>query len=322
MAIIDMHCDTIAWMLEVDREDADLYSNEFNIDIEKMRKSDYMAQFFAAFVYLEKALDMAEADKGYEKALKIIGMLEEKISKYPEYITKVTDYESLLAARSAGKIAAIQTVEEAGIIGNDISRINALYERGVRLMTLTWNFENTLGYPNAEDPVLHMRGLKPFGIEVVERMNDLGIIVDVSHLSEGGFYDVAKCSKKPFVASHSNARAVCGHRRNLTDDMLRTLAEHGGVTGINFYPLFLGEEADAGSVDSMIRHIKHIENTAGLDVLSVGTDFDGFQGNAEIKDAKEMYLLVNGLEKAGYKAGQIDKILYQNVQRVIKDVWK
>lgn len=322
MAIIDMHCDTIAWMLEVNKENADLYTNEFNIDIEKMRRSDYMAQFFAAFVYLEKALDMAEVDAGYEKALKIIGMLEEKVSKYPEYITKVTDYESLLAARETGKIAAIQTVEEAGIIGNDLDRINALYERGVRLMTLTWNFENTLGYPNAEDPILHMRGLKPFGIEAVERMNDLGIIVDVSHLSEGGFYDVAKCSKKPFVASHSNARAVCNHRRNLTDDMLRTLADNGGVTGINFYPLFLGEGENAGSVDTMVRHIRHIENTAGIEAVSLGTDFDGFQGSAEIRDAGEMQLLINGLEKAGYTGSQIDKIMYQNVQRVIKDVWK
>ena len=113
----------------------------------------------------------------------------------------------------------------------------ALYDRGVRMIALTWNYENSIGFPNSADPELHASN-SPFGFEVVERMGELGMIVDVSHLSEGGFFDVAEAVKGPFAASHSCARALCGHSRNLTDRQLRVLGDHGGVCGVNFYSSF------------------------------------------------------------------------------------
>lgn len=227
--------------------------------------------------------------------------------------------KELEANRHHGKISAFLTVEEGGICGDDIGQLQKLYAMGVRLITLTWNFENTLGYPNSDDPAVMSRGLKPFGVEFVETMNRLGMLVDVSHLSDGGFWDVARISSKPFVASHSNARAVRDFRRNLTDAQLRTLAEKGGVTGINFFHRFLGYD-ETGSVAQMVAHIKHIKKIAGIDVLAIGSDFDGFSGPCELKNSAELIRIPEALNQEGFTCDEIDKICYKNALRVIKDV--
>ena len=117
-----------------------------------------------------------------------------------------------------------------------------MYEKGTRLMTLTWNYENCLGYPNSRDASVMGRGLKKFGLETIEQMNGLGMLVDVSHLSDGGFWDCIRHSSAPVVASHSNVRALCDCPRNLTDEMLKALGEKGGAAGLNFYPAFLRKE--------------------------------------------------------------------------------
>lgn len=315
--MIDMHCDTLMklWM---DRERTwDLRHSDCDVDLEKLSASGYRAQFFAAFIYKELYPEETWVNDGFAQAKQMIRILEEEAKKHADLLCKVCSYEELVQANEQGKIGAVQTIEESGIIGDDLGRIRELYDLGVRVMTLLWNYENSLGFPNSDDPAVMGRGLKPLGIEAVEYMNDLGILIDVSHMSDGGFYDVARHSRKPFVASHSNARALCPHRRNLTDDMLRVLAKHGGVAGINFYPAFLG---DGGSAESMVRHIRHMEQVAGIDVIAIGTDFDGFDGHAQIADASQMGMLCEALEKAGYKESQLEKILYQNAERVIRDV--
>jgi membrane dipeptidase len=166
------------------------------------------------------------------------------------------------------------------------------------------------------------RGLKDFGIELVHAMNDLGMVIDVSHLSDGGFYDVVKYSKDPFIASHSNARAVCDHKRNLTDEMIKILSEKGGITGINFERSFLNTNGKS-TVEDMIRHIKHIYNIGGIDVISLGTDFDGInsKGN-EIDNIGDIHKLSFELSKIGFNEDSIEKIFYKNAMRVIKDVMK
>ena len=168
------------------------------------------------------------------------------------------------------------------------------------------------------------RGLKPFGIEAMPVMNDLGIIIDVSHLSDGGFYDVAKYSKKPFVASHSNCRAITGHTRNLTDDMIKVLADTGCVSGINFGPDFITPDGEKliCSVENIITHIRHFVDVGGIDCVGIGTDFDGVRGEMEIDNASKMDLLFTGLEKAGFTDDQIEKIAFKNVARVIEESMK
>jgi membrane dipeptidase len=188
-------------------------------------------------------------------------------------------------------------------------------------MTLLWNYENQLGYPNFQ--IEHKdKGLKEFGIQVVEEMNRLGMLIDVSHLSDGGFYDVAKYSKQPFVASHSNARECTMHLRNLTDDMIRVLAEKGGIMGLNFESFFLneGEPTALSTVEDMIRHLKHIRNVGGIDVMAIGTDFDGTMHSSQIAHLGEMEKLTVALKKNRFSEEEIDKIYYKNALRIIKQV--
>jgi len=148
-------------------------------------------------------------------------------------------------------------------------------------------------------------------------MNRLGILVDVSHLSDGGFFDVAQVSTKPFVASHSNARALTPHPRNLTDEMLRTLADRGGVTGLNLLPEFTNDRGLPGTVEFLMDHARHIVRVAGEDALGIGTDFDGFDGDLQIQHPSDMPLLFRAMEKE-FTPRQIEKFASGNVLRVLE----
>ena len=147
------------------------------------------------------------------------------------------------------------------------------------------------------------------------------MIIDVSHLSDAGFWQIADCTKKPFVASHSNARALCGHARNLTDDMIKTIAERGGVIGLNYYGCFLNEKNDSTSTVARIaEHARYIMNVGGVECLGLGSDFDGIVGSLEIADCAQMYKLFDALEAAGFSQDVVEKIAYQNVLRVYKEI--
>ena len=163
-------------------------------------------------------------------------------------------------------------------------------------------------------------GLTDFGIQYVRRMEELGMIVDVSHLSDAGFYDVVKYSTKPFVASHSNARSVCGVARNLTDEMIRLLAEKGGVTGLNYCSSFI-DDNDTGytSIASMVEHVRHIAKVGGIDCIGLGSDFDGIGSTLEIKDCSGMQKLYEALTPY-FTQEELEKIFYKNVLRVYKEV--
>ena len=312
MNFIDMHCDTIYKLMDDPR--FKLYKNNFSIDIEKMKKANYKAQFFAIFV------DAEETPNRLDRALSMANRFYVAMEKNTEYIKLATNYEELKHNESQGKISAFLTIEEGGVLEGDISNLKKFYDLGVRLITLTWNFKNEIAYP-AYDRVNNNKGLTPFGIEVIEQMNNLQMIIDVSHLSDGGFYDVVKYSKYPFVASHSNARTVQNHQRNLTDEMIKILANRGGVTGINFCTEFLAEDR-ISKVEHMVNHIKHIKNIGGVDVVALGTDFDGIHSKVEIEDASQMGKLVYALEKENFSADEIEKICYKNIERVIKDTLK
>lgn len=319
MKLIDMHCDTI-WEL-YRRGNGNLQKNSLCVDLEKMRIADSTAQFFACFIYMKMFQGERRFSKGYQYALDMIKFAKQEIGKYPETISLVGTYEEYIQSETTGKISAILTVEEGGIIENDMSRLEHLYEEGVRLMTLMWNEENCMGYPNSRDTEIMKMGLKPFGIETVERMNELGMLIDVSHMSDGGFWDVLKYSKKPVVASHSNARTLCSHPRNLTDEMIRALAEHGGIAGLNFYPYFVNESGKA-DIDDLVRHIEHLFYVGGEDFVAIGTDFDGFdEGELEIRDIGEMNRLYEALKKRKFNDGQIEKFWYGNVMRVMRDTY-
>lgn len=319
MNLIDLHCDTV-WRLMENGTKASLLKNSFSIDVAGLKKAGSMAQFFACFVYMQQFQGEDRYTQGYEYAKKMLARLKQEV-KRENALEFAGNAEDILRNMQQNKISVIPTIEEGGILEGKMERLEELYREGIRLVTILWNEENCIGYPNSREQDVMQKGLKPFGFEVVERMNELGILIDVSHLSDGGFYDVLKTSKAPVLASHSNARSVCAHPRNLTDEMIRMLGETGGVVGLNFYPYFLNDSGKAG-VEDMIRHVRHITNAGGVEVAAIGTDFDGFdEGELEIQNIGEMEKLYTGLKKAGFKESELEAIWHKNAWRLIKQVF-
>ncbi|MGE5632340.1 MAG: dipeptidase [Caulobacteraceae bacterium] len=309
MKLIDLHCDTVLRFVECDRE-MHLKKNDICIDIEKMRKACSLAQFFAMYV------DYGEFERPMDKCLEMIDRFYREIEDNSGEIAYAGSFADMEKNKKNGKISAFLAVEEGGVIEGKLYNLRNLYRLGVRLITLTWNYSNGIGHSNFQWTNKD-KGLTPLGEEVVAEMNRLGMIIDVSHLSDQGFYDVARLSGKPFIASHSNARAVQDHSRNLTDEMLKILAEKGGITGLNLEADFLGDE---GRVEAMVRHIKHIKRVAGIDVMAIGTDFDGTTHLTAIRNIGEMEILFEALKKEGFRESELDKVMYGNAVRVIKAV--
>lgn len=337
MKIIDMHCDTL-WEIDKKRsegKECSLRENNLHMDLMGMKKSGYMVQNFAMYVNLGKFPDP------WEQTLNYLNIFEEELAANRDMIRQVFGYKDILQNERDGLMSALLTMEEGGVCGGDTERLRFLYEKGVRMVTLTWNFPNGLGFPNLDskkgeqtvgDPQAGRvflntpdtcNGLTEKGKEFVVLMEKLGMIPDVSHMSDAGFWDVAACTKKPFAASHSNARAICPCVRNLTDEMIRTLGERGGVTGLNYCADFLKQppigEANPGTVEDIVRHARHIVNVGGIQVLGLGSDFDGIRTHEELPGAAYMDRLYDGLLKGGFTASQADLIFYGNVLRLYKD---
>lgn len=339
MKIADMHCDTISEIWESRKQSVSqnggspqqLSRNDLHIDIRKMKKAGYLLQNFALYVDLKKGLDP------FEYVLELIDVFREEMGKNKNDIGVIKTYDEILANERQGKMSALMTIEEGGCCKGEIGNLERLYQLGARMMTLTWNYPNELASPNLfiksaekgstlkNDEGFNLfdssRGLTEKGFFFIQRMEELGMIIDVSHLSDAGFWDIVQHTKKPFVASHSNARALCGHCRNLTDDMIRAVAGRGGVIGLNFYGCFLNETNDSHSrVARMAVHARHMLNVGGSGCLGLGSDFDGISGELEIQDCSQMQKLVDGLERAHFTGTEIENILWRNVMRVYREM--
>lgn len=313
MRLIDLHADT---MLEMYLKNTTcMNKNMFQIDIEKMKKAKSFVQCLAIYN------DFINNKNMYEKMIDFYNFYIKTINMYPEELAIIRKSDDIDKNYEDGKISILVSIEDSGPVEGDLERIKDLYNRDIRMMSLTWNYENCFGYPNSEDPQIMNKGLKKFGIEAIELMDELGIIIDISHLSDGGAYDVFKYSKNPIVATHSNARTIVNHPRNVTDDMIRKLSETGGIIGLNFCGEFLGDD-EVSNVKNMVRHVKHIIKIGGIECMAMGTDFDGDidDGNMEIQNIGEMERLEIGLRKEGYTYDEIEKIFYKNALRVFKEV--
>ncbi len=312
MKIIDMHCDTL---LECYRNPSyTLSTNSGHISVDKLLQGNALAQFFAIFISpKEKALM-----EPYDIFNKVYETYKTQLELNSNYIKPALCAQDILSNAENSKISSILSIEDGVILEDKIERVQEVFDKGVRLITLTWNFENTIGFPSSDDPVEHNRGLKPFGIDVVEEMNRLGILIDVSHLSEGGFYDVAKYSKNPFVASHSCARALCNHRRNLTDNQLKTLGNQGGMAGVNFYSAFLKEDSEYATIDQIVEHVRYMVDKAGIESVGLGSDFDGIDCELEFKDYASYPMLLSALSKH-FTDDQLDKICNGNALRILRE---
>jgi len=332
MKFIDMHCDTLMYaargMHSTEGGMSDLLKiPSAMLDIQRMRKSGISTEFFAIFFPpKENGLIVAGDDRYTDEQYfdLLFKCYKNTMELGKDYIAEAMNAADILKNEAAGKMSGILTFEDGRIIDGSLDKMKHYYDKGLRLISLTWNEENCFGFPNADDPVLMAKGLKPFGKEAVQYMNDLGVLIDVSHLSDGGFWDVAEISKKPFIASHSNCRSLSPHRRNLTDEMIKKMAEAGGVSGINFAPQFLN--TDITSKDSTLEllslHLRKMIDLGGEGFPALGSDFDGTSGNLDVDCVTKMSLIFDRLKQDGVSERVIEKIAYDNAFRVIKETMK
>lgn len=330
MKVIDMHCDTISELYKrrQQKEASSLLRNELHVDLEKLGRGGYGLQNFALYVNLHKSGDP------YQYARELMQFFHEEMESCREAVRLVRNWNEIEENWNQGVLSALLTIEEGGVCQGDLGKLKEFYDGGARMMTLTWNFENELGYPNRriESGAGGNRwmpdtenGLKDMGIAFVETMEELGMIIDISHLNDAGIWDVFRHTKKPFVASHSNARSVAGHPRNLTDEMLRALAERGGVAGINFYAPFLCADADGtapdhSSLSDMVRHMEHMKQVGGIGCIGLGSDFDGIDCGVEMEDASGMQLLADEMHRKNFTDSEIEAVFSGNVLSVYKEI--
>ena len=319
---IDLHCDTLPRALSQKQETLFALSDTMT-DVKKLREGHCLAQCFAIFMpplpYVQKADDYP-GDEAYIDALHRIFVRTAEL--HGDIFTRVETAEDLRLLPSSGKLGGILTMEDGRAVQGSFENLKRFYDMGVRILALLWNHANCFGAPNSPDPEIMNMGLTDFGKEAVGYMEELGMGIDVSHLSDGGFWDVVRLSKKPFFATHSNCRALNPHPRSMTDEMIRALADKGGVMGINFCPAFLYEDVsreDAG-IDGIAAQLRHRINVGGLECAAVGTDFDGIGGKLEIPDASFMPHLFEELERRGFTADELEHIAYRNTARVLNDI--
>ncbi len=303
--IIDLHCDTLLYL----NEECDLKEAKGHINLDKLIKGNYMLQCFAVFTHLKYVKNPKEFVNNK------INTFYTNINKYQDYISHVKTYEDIIENNKLGKISALLSIEELGFI-NTIDEIVELYNKGVRMATLTWNFDNPFGSPSC----LGNNGLTPLGIEAIKKMEELGIIIDVSHLSDQGVYDILKHTTKPFIASHSNVRSLCDIPRNLPDHLLLEMKKRGCIIGMNYYPQFVIKDSNVLKIDDLIKHIDYLKKLIGIDHIALGSDFDGIDGELEIKDASFLPLLKLKLKEHGYTEDEINKITHLNALNLFSKI--
>ncbi len=310
MLIVDAHCDTITTIMKYGEE---LRTNNRHIDISRLKAYDSYVQFFAAFISPEHAKMGA-----LRRTLSIIDRLYQEIENNKNDIMLCCDYNDIEVAFAQRKIAAVLTIEGGEALEGSPASLRMLYKMGVRGMTLTWNYRNQIADGVIDG--ISGGGLTPFGHEVITEMNRLGMLVDISHISEAGFWDVIKVTASPIIASHSNSKKLCNHPRNLTDEQLLALKKNGGVTGLNLYPVFLSNTGKASMKDALA-HIEYIIALTGEDTLGLGSDFDGIESTPEGLEGVQCYSnLLNELLKLNYSEALVKKIAGENFMRVIKSV--
>lgn len=304
MIYCDMHCDTITKSADLNLGMSDsLLQSGF----QKLKKSGCAAQCFAIFT---------ESDKyGFLNYLKAF---EEEIEKDKDVVFCKT-YADVISCINDKKLGAILTAESLSFTGGDLNFIKVLKEKNVKMASLVWNNENEFAYPNLIFekglPVFEKsctKGLKERGREALCLLDESKIIIDISHLSDGGAEEILTDRKIPVVASHSNSREVLNVSRNLPDSLIKKIADCGGAIGVNFCKDFTGED--------IIPHIKHIIKVGGEDAAAFGSDFDGIPENPDMPDCTSMPELFDRLIKSGISARVLEKLAYKNFLRVFKEV--
>lgn len=316
--IVDTHCDTLMHFLpqpwgSPPARTLGERSDRGHIDLPRMIEGGVTCQTFA--IYTGRAPVVPEATF---KALQMVDKFYEGMEKNPE-IVAVTRHDEIVKAKKEGKVTGLLSIEGAEPLMGDLALLRVFYRLGVRMLSFAWNyrtpFADGLGAKMSESK------LPELGVQALEEMDRLGMVFDVSHLADSVFWDVVDKVKGPFIASHSNARDLCDHPRNCTDDMIKAIADHGGVLGMNFAPGFVVKGGDNVTIEHLVDHIDHIVKLVGPDYVGLGSDFDGIgPPPKDIETVDKMPNITRLLVHRGYSDEDILKILGGNHMRVFKEV--
>ncbi len=311
--LFDAHCDTIS---QIFVKSQSLIENTCHIDFSKASVLEPYVQIFALYSDIKKTLDTTPFNQFFQLYRKFIAETEQR---NPDKIVLCRNTSDIAEAARGNKIAAMLSVEGAELLDCSLEKLQVAYDLGVRAINVVWNNRNALSGSCAEAPE---EGLTDKGKEFVERMFDLGIMVDVSHISEPGFWDVAEIAQRrgrPFIASHSNSKKICGHRRNLTDDQFLAIKSLNGFVGINLYRDLVN--TGHATLDHVIGHIEHFLSLGGAGIIGIGADFDGCEDlPLEIGNISDMWKLYDGLLKKNYSEQLVRDIFYFNLLRMVKDI--
>ncbi len=304
-SFFDAHCDTISCCAKHGWE---LAESPGHTDLRRGEAFAHYAQVFAVFH------DGAQPppDGMFAECVRQIETFWAQLARSPDRVVQCRTAAEFDQAEKTRRIAALLSVEGAELLECDPKRLDFAAHVGVKLINLTWNRANALSGSNAEE---RGRGLGEQGRVFVKRAQELDILMDVSHLSDPGFWDLIEITEKPVVASHSDSRALGGHPRNLTDDMFRAIRDSGGFVGLNFYLPFLGLD---GSVNAVLAHLEHFLDLGGEKTVGFGGDWDGCDAlPAGIRGIQDMGLIYEEMVRRGYGQELIDAIFYNNLKRVI-----
>lgn len=320
LIVIDGHCDTAipAAGFNFKSEpitplDLCVRNDTFHIDFPRLKEGGVSAQFFALFT------DTLFIERATEHTHMLLDAVASAIERSDGQATLALSARDVYEAKEKGRLAVLLAIEGGEAIGTSLDTLRDFYRRGVRLMTLTWNRINAIGR-GAEHP--GPDGLTPFGLEVVAEMERLGMIVDASHLCDQALDELLAVARRPIVATHSNAKSVCDHRRNLDDAHLKAIAGTGGLIGATFAGVFVDTDPARVTIERVVDHIDHMVEVAGIDHVGLGTDFDGFTARYGLvmPDCTGLGGLSAALLKRGYGQEDVAKVMGKNWLRLIGDV--
>ncbi|MEM7535692.1 MAG: dipeptidase [Chloroflexota bacterium] len=310
--VIDGHCDSIGDQLDKKRSLAE-ESEKGHLDLPRMKKAGIDVQFFACFP--PPAYQRHGATSHAMARLDQLHLLAET---QPDF-TIVRKADDIRQAKATGKIGCIAGLEGAEALDASIGVLRQFYRLGIRNMGMSWNHRNA-----ACDGVAEGRtagGLTEFGVKVVETCNELGILIDVSHLAPAGVKDILEISQHPILATHSNANTLCEHPRNLTDEQMTAIADKGGVVGVTFVNFFLNRaEPKTTRLENVIQHIEYMLNHIGPDHVAIGSDFDGCIPPEDLSSVLDYPKITQRLQENGHSEATIRKVLGENFLRVFGQV--
>jgi len=343
--VFDGHNDTLLSYLETPEKDFFERRDEGHIDFVRAAQGGLAGGFFAIFPSspttpgLERTFKKRDGSTvtpppaaiSYTEAVRKTNAMVSLFLRWTAdaggRFRQVKSAADLEAALADGVFAGILHFEGAEAIDTDLAALDVYYAAGLRSLGIVWSRPNVFGhgvpfaFPSSPDIA---PGLTAHGVQLVKRCNELRIMIDLSHISERGFWDVAELSSAPLVATHSNAHAICASSRNLSDQQLAAVHDSGGVVGLNYNVGFLAPDGSSDPdlpLSVMVEHVDHLVGKLGIDGVALGSDFDGATMPSELSDVSKLQNLITALGAAGYSQDDLEKIAYRNWLRVLRETW-